>query len=361
MKKPFYNIVSNKGETSARIDIYGIIAQDYWGDGETIEAKKFVSDFANLEKNFDRIDIHINSPGGSIHEGLPIFNAIRASKKDVHTYNDGIAYSMAFMILIAGHTVHAAKGSLLMAHNASSYAWGNAKALRKSADDLETYDVVMAELIADKTGLSVEEVKEKWLNMEDNFMTASQAKESKLIDILETYDVQNVPENVENLSYQQVTAHYRDQSQEPSASFLDKVFNGIKAKFPTNQITEMKFPKIVALAGIENPTSEQLDLANADLSTAGVTNLTLVTESMLTEAQNATAQNETLTSDLATANGKVTDLETQVTALKEQIAKGPGAIHTGSAGADEPTVIADESADAIAELPHNKAAAALLN
>ena len=365
MKKSFYSVVSNKAETTARIDIYGIIAQDYWGDGEYIGGKRFVRDLTDLEKNFDRIDIHINSPGGSIHEGLPIFNAIRASQKEIHTYVDGIAYSMGAMIALAGHTVHAAKGSLIMLHNASGSSWGNAKAMRKSADMLDKYDEVLGELIADKTGKTLEEVKQLWLNMEDNFLTASDAVTAKLVDVLETYQAEDIPENIQNLSIHQVAAYFNEHSEEPTPSLMNKIISNVSAHFTNNPKTiDMKFLKIEALANVENPTNEQLEQANANLATAGVIKATLVSEEVLNAAQETTIErdalkvtNQTLTASLSKKTTEFDDLQAKFVALGGK----PGASHVKALGEEEAVNSGLEDDDVISNLAHNKAAEQYLN
>src|SRR5690606_27365480 len=113
--------------------------------------------FNELEDIHDRINVHINSPGGSVWDMLPIFNAIKSSKKEVHTYVDGIAFSAGAMILLAAKkgNVHMAKGSLMMLHAVSTGRYGNARAFRREAETLDTYDEVLGQLIADRTGKSL--------------------------------------------------------------------------------------------------------------------------------------------------------------------------------------------------------------
>ena len=95
MRRNFFEVV-NVGENSTigELKIYGVIGD--WWDGNT--ATDFVRAFQQMEREYDEIHIHINSPGGSVHEGLAIANAIKSSKKTVHTFVDGIAYSMAASI-----------------------------------------------------------------------------------------------------------------------------------------------------------------------------------------------------------------------------------------------------------------------
>ena len=347
MRKPYFSVVQNKTPTAGRINIYGVIGPGYWDEGN--EAKSFVRELSALESKFERIDIHINSPGGSIWDGLPIFNAIRASTKEIHTYVDGIALSMGAIIALAGHTVHAAKGSMLMLHNAGGGLSGDSKKLRAYADMLDKHDDVLAGLIADKTGKTVEEVKAEWLNYEDHFFTPTEALEAKLIDVIEDYAATDIPDDAQNMTTSQLVAFYNEIAEEPSDHLVSKIFNQIKNKInPT-----MKFPNVISLAGVENATSDQLAQANADLATAGITNCTIVQDSIITDASAVTAERDSLTEQLttattaqttaeeslATANNKITNLESQIAVLN----KKPGATHNAPAGKDEDLDITEES------------------
>lgn len=148
---------------------------------------------------------------------------------------------------------------------------------------------------------------------------------------------------------------------------------------PQNPKSNMKFTKIEALAGVESPTDEQLEQANAELTTAGITNATIVPESMITEASAVTAERDGLVTDLATANASLataitaqttaeTNLETAnatIIALNARLAKTPGASHQGAGSADgkdeQPDGSGEDTPDkVIAGLAHNLEAMASL-
>lgn len=365
MRKPFFSVVHNKASENGRIDIYGEIGSSWWYEGN--DAKKFVRELAVLEAKYDRIDIHINSPGGSVWDGLAIFNAIRASKKDIHTYVDGIAFSMGAVIALAGHTVHAAKGSLMMLHNASGSSWGNAKKMRLDADVLDTHDAVLSQLIADRTGKTVEEVESLWMNYEDNFLSSTDALKEGLIDVIEDYAAKDAPDDAQNMTMHQLVAFYNDRSEEPSDHLVSKIFNQVK-----NKLTPMKFPELLALAGVENATADQLSKANADLAIAGITNLTIVQDSIITDAAAVTEKNTQLTSDLEAANAAKTTAETDLATATARIAsleaentvlkKGPGAKHKAALGEDEvvETEEDQEMEDLISNMAHNREADSMI-
>jgi ATP-dependent Clp endopeptidase proteolytic subunit ClpP len=210
----FYT-VTNKSAESKSVDIlmYGAIPS--WDD-DTYKmkntAEKFVKDFQALEKDYDRINIKINSPGGSLYHGFPIYNAIVSSKKDVHTYNDGLAASLAGLILLAGKTVHSAKNAILMIHNSNAFAIGHAEDMRDVATKLDTYDEAVAQHFADKSGKDLQAIKDQYLNYKDHYLSSAKAKEEGFVDIIEDKESADAPpENIQNMSFEEVYAFYRPQ------------------------------------------------------------------------------------------------------------------------------------------------------
>lgn len=149
-----------------------------------------------------------------------------------------------------------------------------------------------------------------------------------------------------------------------------------KIKIKNNQNLNMKTSNVEALAGVANPSDEQMDLANADLTAAGITKVTLVPESMITTAAEVTTErdslktaNQALTTQLtaattakstaetalSAANVKITELEGKV----EAFGKNAGANHIKSGGSDTPPDADDDEVEAaLAAMPHNREAAA---
>lgn len=142
-----------------------------------------------------------------------------------------------------------------------------------------------------------------------------------------------------------------------------------KSSTPSNTINNMNFENVTALAGVENATAEQLDLANGDLTGAGVTGYTLVPESLITEAADITAQRDqlqeqvtSLTAERDAANKSLGTAQTDLATAQARIAeleKGPGANHTRETGDDTPAD-EDEIDSIMDSLPHNRRADSLL-
>ena len=112
---------------------------DFWKD-EVIESKTSAEYFRKeLEAAGDvsRINIYINSMGGSVMEGLGIYNQLRRCNAHKTVYIDGFACSIASVIAMAGDEVIMPSSSMMMIHAPFTYACGNAAELRKIADELD--------------------------------------------------------------------------------------------------------------------------------------------------------------------------------------------------------------------------------
>lgn len=96
------------------------------------------------------VEVRINSPGGSVSDGLAIFNALKPRKCEMHI--DGIAASIASLIAMAGTRIYAAENALMMIHDPWCGTEGNATALRRTADLLDKHRDAMVGGYA-RTGL----------------------------------------------------------------------------------------------------------------------------------------------------------------------------------------------------------------
>ncbi|MPQ68326.1 MULTISPECIES: head maturation protease, ClpP-related [unclassified Pseudomonas] len=171
----------------ATITVYGIIGDDWWGEGVTLKrvdaALRAIGDKA--------VTVYINSPGGDMFEGIAIYNRLREHSQRVTTKVLGLAASAASVIAMAGIQREMAKSAFLMIHNCWVWLAANRHGLREAADQMEAFDRAMIGLYADTSGLEEDEVEtlldaETYLNgvsaLEKGFATgliaADEIKES---------------------------------------------------------------------------------------------------------------------------------------------------------------------------------------
>jgi ATP-dependent Clp endopeptidase proteolytic subunit ClpP len=175
-KSPFR--VVNKTATEAEILIYDQIGRDFWS-GEGVAAQDFAKLMADVDPNAT-LTIGVNSPGGSVHDGLAIYNTLLAHKGKVITRNDGMAASIASIILQAGKERISNAAALVMIHRAWGMLIGNADDAAAFKSELEKHDKVLAEIYSAKTGKSMAEI-EKAMS-DETFFTGNEALAFGLVD-----------------------------------------------------------------------------------------------------------------------------------------------------------------------------------
>lgn len=174
---PWYQIKA-KGAKSAEINIYGDIGESWYGD--SITAKQFVTDLAALD--VEQLTVRINSYGGSVSDGLAIYNAIKRHKAKTTVAIDGVAVSIASLIAMAGDSVEMADNALMMIHAPWSVAVGNSADMREAADVLDKYAHAMSSSYVDKTGKTAEAILSWLTDGIDHWFTAAEALAENLID-----------------------------------------------------------------------------------------------------------------------------------------------------------------------------------
>ena len=174
--KPWYSFqaATSEGEKRrAKIQIYDVI-----GGWFGIQTSEFVRELNALD--VDEIELHLNSPGGSAFDGIAIHNALRQHQATVTVIVDGLAASAASAVAMGGDEVVMAHGSMLMVHDASAIAWGNAADCRKTAELLDKLSNNYADLYARKAGGSAEEWRQTMLA--ETWYSADEAVEVGLAD-----------------------------------------------------------------------------------------------------------------------------------------------------------------------------------
>jgi len=168
MKKP--NILFRRNDlNSGEILIYDQIGQDFWFEG--VSAKGFIEELDALGP-MNKLDVRINSPGGSIDEGIAIYNALNRHKARIVTHVDGIAASIASVIAMAGDEIQIADNALMMIHPASGGCFGCAEDMEKVAEILRKDNQRIAEIYATRTGKAVADweaamSEETWYNAKE--------------------------------------------------------------------------------------------------------------------------------------------------------------------------------------------------
>ena len=168
--KKWYEIQNSAN--SADVFIYDEIGG--WGTN----AARFIREVRNL--NTKNITLHINSPGGSVFDGITIYNFLKDSDIHVTVKIEGMAASIASIVALSGDKIQMAENSMIMIHNPWAGRYGDADEFRKVAEFLDQVKDILVKTYMSKTNLSKEKI-EDMMN-EETWLQADEAKELGFID-----------------------------------------------------------------------------------------------------------------------------------------------------------------------------------
>ena len=181
-------VIEESGRGERAFDIYSRLLRErivFLGEPVTSDsANRIVAQLLFLEADDPDKDIflYINSPGGSVYDGLGIFDTMQHVKPDIHTVCVGLAASMGAFLLCAG-----AKGkrssllhSRIMIHQPLGGARGQASDIRIQADEILFIKDKLNKELSDRTGQPIERVRED--TDRDFYMSPSEAAEYGIID-----------------------------------------------------------------------------------------------------------------------------------------------------------------------------------
>ncbi len=145
---------------------FGIYTDDFIRDLKSVTTKN--------------INLRINSPGGSVFDGVTIANAIRRHPANVTVYVDGLAASIASVIALSGDRMVMMPQTSFMIHDASGGCYGNAADMESMRDLLDKQSDNIAGAYAAVAGGTVAEWRERM--KAETWYTADEAVEAGLAD-----------------------------------------------------------------------------------------------------------------------------------------------------------------------------------
>ncbi|MEB1809034.1 MAG: ATP-dependent Clp protease proteolytic subunit [Bacillaceae bacterium] len=159
--------------------------------GDLFRWNSSVWDFDYLMKSIkkdEEIDLAINSVGGDAFVGIDICNTLKEHKGYVTITITGIAASAASVICMGADKIRAHKNTMMMVHNAQTFAMGDANKLRKAAENVEK---VSQAVLNSYTNRVASDTMKKLLD-DETYLTAEEALEYGLIDEIIDGDVEEV-------------------------------------------------------------------------------------------------------------------------------------------------------------------------
>ena len=169
-------VILNKAASSAEIYLYEDIGAGWFGG---ISSKEFSDELKSIGA-VNTINLRINSPGGSVFEGVAIHNLLSSNSANVVVHIDGLAASIASIVAMAGDEIRMAENALMMIHDPWGLAVGTAEDMRKEANTLEVVRDTLIKTYVNRTASEEEQISE-WMQSE-TWMNADEAKERGFAD-----------------------------------------------------------------------------------------------------------------------------------------------------------------------------------
>jgi ATP-dependent protease ClpP protease subunit len=139
---------------------YGDFNWQTWKYDESETSAKFFRDRLDEIPDGEDIELHVNSAGGEVGEGVTIFNLLRQKQEKgtkITAYVDGMAYSVAMDIVMAAQEIHMGLGTTMFLHNPWMYCSGNAAQLRAYAEQLDAMGTASRQLYLSRSGGKIDE------------------------------------------------------------------------------------------------------------------------------------------------------------------------------------------------------------
>lgn len=149
------------------------------------ESEKIIDQLLKLDtmKSNKDITFYINSPGGSVSDGMAIYDVMQMVKSDIKTICIGRCSSMAAVLLSGG-----TKGkrfitpnSEIMIHEVSSFNMGKIGELKINYEHSNTLNERIIRLLANNTGKTIKQVRHD-IELKDRWFTAEEALKYGLVD-----------------------------------------------------------------------------------------------------------------------------------------------------------------------------------
>jgi ATP-dependent Clp endopeptidase proteolytic subunit ClpP len=174
--KTWYQIKAKTDKPKAAdVSIYDEIGM--WG----VSASAFMRDLKSLGE-LDEINLSIHSPGGDVLDGWAIYNALKNNKAKVTARVEGLAASMASVILMAADQIEIPENAYVMIHNPWGVAIGDAEELRDTAELLDKLGNGLVNAYASRTGNDEDEIRE--MMSAETWMDGKEAVERGFADTL---------------------------------------------------------------------------------------------------------------------------------------------------------------------------------
>tara|TARA_B110000285_G_scaffold111713_1_gene126764 strand:- start:185 stop:1174 length:990 start_codon:yes stop_codon:yes gene_type:complete len=256
-----------------------------------VDAKSFINEIKQIP-NDTSVLLRINSPGGSVIDGLAIYDAISRMPQKVTARIEGIAASMASVIALAADEVIMSENSLYMIHNVWGGEVGDSDDLRKAADLMDKMGERLINIYVSKTGQTEEQIR-SWMD-EETWFNSSEAQEAGFINLVEEPIKMAAMFDIKKYDYK-------------NTSLVEKLFNNQKKGKMEKEFENLK----TFISDMFNKASETKEIKILD--NQEVSNKMIAIEESIEESSKAIVE---LNGSIVEKDGYIATLEAEIATFK---------------------------------------------
>ena len=256
-----------------------------------VDAKSFINEIKQIP-NDTSVLLRINSPGGSVIDGLAIYDAISRMPQKVTARIEGIAASMASVIALAADEVIMSENSLYMIHNVWGGEVGDSDDLRKAADLMDKMGERLINIYVSKTGQTEEQIR-SWMD-EETWFNSLEAQEAGFINLVEEPIKMAAMFDIKKYDYK-------------NTSIVEKLFNNQKKGKMEKEFENLK----TFISDMFNKASEIKEVKILD--NQEVSNKMIAIEESIEESSKAIVE---LNGSIVEKDGYIATLEAEIATYK---------------------------------------------
>ena len=296
MKNSWYTFKNSSNGQPAEVLIYEQIGD--WG----VTAQNFIKDVQSVGKS--DLTVRINSVGGSVFDGLAIYNILRSHKGNVNVKIEGLAASIASIIALGGDNIEMAENGFFMIHNPFGNSFGDAEEMRKTADLLDKIKKELVSVYAKQSSLTESEIQD--MMDEETWLTSQEALEMGFVDtitepikIAASFDLSRF-NNIDSKEVKNKLELLTNNKSNKMTEELKTWFNGVK-----EEILNAVKGEVVA----ETPANEEVSVVLSD------------NEEIVNKLTDLSNEKEELTGIVAEKESIIADFENKVSEIEAELAK----------------------------------------
>lgn len=194
-KKPFHYELRNQASGMAEIQMYG-----YIGKYDEFDYKRFQQVFRDALTGSSELTIRMHCGGGSVYEGLAIYDLIRNAESHTKIIVEGMAGSMGGVIALAGDEIEMNENAFFMMHAVTAGCYGNKNDFKNGLQQIENCEQRLGKIFAERTGAD-EDTINNWLNSgQDHWLDSENCEKLGICDrIVKPTKKRKDRQNAENI------------------------------------------------------------------------------------------------------------------------------------------------------------------